>query len=278
MGSEGSGTARGRTPQVASADDALIDDLLAAAVAAAAGAADILAAGFGRTRADVTTKSSPTDMVSEMDRAAEAHINRLLAERRPGDAVLGEEGTSRVGSSGIRWIVDPLDGTTNYLFGLPAYAVSIAAEQAGEVVVGVVADPSRGETWTAARGRGSACNGQLLRVTAGRTQLATALVATGFSYQADMRARQAAVLTTVLPAVRDIRRFGSAALDLCWVAGGRFDAFYEWGLAPWDRAAGALIAVEAGVEVVDLPGGTIIAAAPGLLAPIRALLERAGAT
>jgi myo-inositol-1(or 4)-monophosphatase len=260
------------------ADDALLDDLLAAAMAAAAGAAKILGAGFGGTRSDVTTKSSPTDMVSEMDRAAEAHIDRLLVERRPGDALLGEEGTSRAGSTGIRWIVDPLDGTTNYLFGLPAYAVSIAAEHAGEIVVGVVVDPSRGETWTAVRGRGSTCNGQLLRIEARRTSLATALVATGFSYREDMRARQAAWLATVLPGVRDIRRFGSAALDLCWVAGGRYDAFYEWGLAPWDRAAGALIAVEAGAEVADLPGGTIVAAAPGLLEPLRALLERAGAT
>jgi fructose-1,6-bisphosphatase/inositol monophosphatase family enzyme len=259
------------------ADDALLDDLLASALAAAHGAARILQPGFGHTRADAVTKSSPTDMVSAMDRAAEAHIDHTLAERRPDDAVLGEEGTSRAGTSGIRWIIDPLDGTTNYLFGVPAYAVSVAAERADEMLVGVVVDPSRDETWTAVTGRGSTCNGRRLRLTADTRSLADSLVATGFSYLPERRATQARVLTSVLPAVRDIRRFGSAALDLCWVAAGRVDAFYEWGLQPWDRAAGVLIATEAGAEVDDLPGGTLMTAAPGLLAPLRALLATSGA-
>jgi myo-inositol-1(or 4)-monophosphatase len=262
---------------VPQADEVLLDDLLAAAVAAAHGAARILKPRFGHTRADPVTKSSPTDMVSEMDRAAEAHIDHTLAQRRPGDAVVGEEGTWRSGTSGIRWIIDPLDGTTNYLFGVPAYAVSVAAESADQVLVGVVVDPSRGETWTAVTGRGSTCNGRRLRLTAGGRSLADSLVATGFSYLPDRRATQARVLTTVLPAVRDIRRFGSAALDLCWVAAGRVDAFYEWGLQPWDRAAGVLVATEAGAEADDLSGGTLMTAAPGLLAPLRALLENAGA-
>jgi myo-inositol-1(or 4)-monophosphatase len=258
-------------------DDSLLDDLLAAGLDAARGAARILQSGFGRTLADDVTKSSPTDMVSEMDRAAEAHIDRALAERRPDDGLLGEEGAARASTSGIRWIVDPLDGTTNYLYGVPAYSVSVAAERAGETLVGVVIDPTRDETWTAVAGRGSACNGRPLRLAADGPALASSLVATGFSYLPERRSGQARVLTGVLPAVRDIRRFGSAALDLSWVGGGRVDAFYEWGLQPWDRAAGVLIASEAGAEVVDLPGGTLIAAAPGLLAPLRALLEEAGA-
>jgi myo-inositol-1(or 4)-monophosphatase len=221
----------------------------------------------------VSTKSSPTDMVTEMDRAAEAHVDRVLAERRPDDALLGEEGTVRSGTSGIRWIVDPLDGTTNYLFGLPIYAVSVAAEADGQVVVGVVADPSRDETWTAVAGRGSTCNGRLLRLAGAARPLSSALVATGFSYSRERRAAQAELLATVLPAVRDIRRLGAAALDLCWVASGRYDAFFERGLAPWDRAAGALIAAEAGAGVADLADGTLLAAAPGLLSPLRRLIE-----
>ena len=258
--------------------DILLDALLDAASAAAAGAAAILRDGFGRARTDISTKSSPTDMVSEMDRAAEAQVARVLSERRPGDALLGEEGTVRPGTTGVRWIVDPLDGTTNYLFGLPVYAVSVAAERDGEVLVGVVVDLSRDETWAAVAGRGSTCNGRPVRLRPAGRPLPSALVATGFSYLPERRAAQAALLTTVLPAVRDIRRLGAAALDLCWVAGGRYDAFYEWGLAPWDRAAGALIAAEAGAEVADLPGGTLMAAAPGLLAAFRALLRQAGAT
>jgi myo-inositol-1(or 4)-monophosphatase len=263
---------------VHNADDALLDDLLAAALAAAHGAGRILERGFGHTRADIVTKSSPTDMVSEMDREAEADIDRTFAERRPDDALVGEEGTARPGTSGIRWIIDPLDGTTNYLFGVPVYAVSVAAEAVdGGMLVGVVVDPSRQETFAAAAGRGATCNGRPLRVSAERRSLADSLVATGFSYLPERRAAQARVLNTVLPAVRDIRRFGAAALDLCWVAAGRVDAFYERGLQPWDRAAGVLIATEAGAEMHDLPDGTLVTAAPGLLAPLRMLLERASA-
>jgi myo-inositol-1(or 4)-monophosphatase len=258
------------------ADDALLDDLLASALAAARVAAAILVTGFGHTLADAVTKSSPTDMVSEMDRAAEAAITLTLSERRPDDALLGEEGTSRPGSTGIRWVVDPLDGTTNYLFGVPAYAVSVAAELDDETVVGVVVDPCQDETWTAIAGRGSACNGRPLGLTAKARPLADCLVATGFSYLPERRAAQADMLIKVLPAIRDIRRFGSAAVDLCWVAAGRVDAFYEWGLQPWDRAAGVLVASEAGAEVGDLSDGTLVASAPGLLAPLRNLLQTAG--
>jgi fructose-1,6-bisphosphatase/inositol monophosphatase family enzyme len=255
-----------------------LDDLLATALDAASGAADLLVAGFGRHRSEVDTKSSPTDMVTEMDRAAEAHIARVLASRRPRDAMLGEEGTARTGDTGVNWIVDPLDGTTNYLFGVPAYSVSVAAEFEGEVVVGVVADPSRQETWTALRGQGSYCNEEPLRLVpppgpTARPDLSTALIATGFSYLAERRVEQAALLVEVLPNVRDIRRFGSAAIDLCWVAAGRFDGYYERGMNRWDVAAGKLIAEEAGAETADLADGTVVVATPGLLASLLDLLR-----
>jgi fructose-1,6-bisphosphatase/inositol monophosphatase family enzyme len=254
-----------------------LDDLLETALAAASGAADLLVAGFGRHRAEVDTKSSPTDMVSEMDRAAEAHIARVLASRRPRDAMVGEEGTTRAGDSGVSWIVDPLDGTTNYLFGIPAYSVSVAAEFEGQVVVGVVADPGRQETWMATRGKGAFCNREPLRLVGpghatGATDLSTALIATGFSYLSHRRMQQAALLIDVLPRVRDIRRFGSAAIDLCWVAAGRFDGYYEWGMNRWDVAAGRLVAEEAGAETADLADGTVVVAVPGLLESLLDLL------
>jgi myo-inositol-1(or 4)-monophosphatase len=247
--------------------------LLGLAVDVAARAGGVLLDGLGRVRSTVETKSTRTDMVTEMDHASERLIASALRAARPGDGFLGEEGTSSTGSTGVRWVFDPLDGTTNYLYGFPCWAVSIAAEVDGEVVVGVVHDPLHGETFTAVRGAGAQCNGQLLRVE-GAPELATALVGTGFSYDAVERGRQAALLARVLPAVRDVRRAGAAALDLCWVALGRLDAFYEWGLAPWDHAAGSLVASEAGA-VVDVLDGTHIAAAPHLYEPLRELLAAA---
>lgn len=256
---------------------ALLDELCAVAVDVARGAAAILVDRYGHRRDYVETKSSATDMVSEVDRAAETHVTGVLGEHRPGDAILAEEGASQAGTTGVRWVIDPLDGTTNYLFGIPAWSVSVAAEVDGEVAVGVVVDPSRGEEWQAVRGRGATCNGQPCRVAEGRSTLATALVATGFSYEPDKRAAAAAVLARVVAEVRDIRRFGSAALDLCWLAGGRFDAYYEWGLKPWDLAAGRLLCEEAGAVVELGEGGLVIASAPALQAPLRALLASAGA-
>lgn len=255
--------------------DALLDTLTDVAHEAASAAAAVLADRFGHTTADVGTKSSPTDMVSDADRAAETSVGEIITARRPDDAMLGEEGTSRPGTTGVRWVVDPLDGTTNYLYGVPAFGVSVAAEIAGRTVVGVVADPARGETWAATRGRGATLNDRPLQLAPDTDGLQRALVATGFSYLRERRATQAALLATILPAVRDIRRFGAAAIDLCWVAGGRVSAFYEWGLAPWDHAAGALIATESGAEAATLPDGTMLCAAPGLFAPLRDLLERA---
>jgi myo-inositol-1(or 4)-monophosphatase len=254
-------------------------------------AAALLRDGAGPLR-HIENKSSATDLVTEMDRAAERLIVDGIVAARPDDGVVGEEGSSRPGTSGVRWLVDPLDGTTNYVYGFPGFAVSIAAERhdprspappagAGRLVAGVVADVASGDVFAARAGAGATRNGHAVHCS-GRAELAAALVATGFSYEAARRARQAQVLTMVLPRVRDIRRMGAAALDLCSVACGRVDAFYEKGLGPWDFAAGALIAAEAGAVVGDLDGGGpsgafVLAAPPPLAAPLRELLRSAGA-
>jgi myo-inositol-1(or 4)-monophosphatase len=256
-------------------------DLLALAERVAGDAAALLREGLGHTH-EVETKSSLTDLVTEYDRAAERLIVEGLRAARPDDGVLGEEGAAEPGTSGVRWVIDPVDGTTNFFYGYPAFAVSIAAEVDGEVVAGVVVDVSRGETFTAARGRGAHADGRFLRCT-DAAELATALVATGFAYDAARRARQGAVVAGILPRVRDVRRSGSAALDLCAVAAGRVDGFYERGLAPWDLAAGALIAAEAGATVGDLDGGPpsgafVLATAPALFEPLGALLMTLGAS
>jgi myo-inositol-1(or 4)-monophosphatase len=179
--------------------------------------------------------------------------------------VLGEEEGGQPGRSGVRWLVDPIDGTVNYLYGHPGFAVSIAAEVAGEVVAGVVLDPWRDEAFVAVAGRGSTRNGEPVRMRQAEAA-AGALVATGFSYRPDQRAHQARMLAHVLPRVRDIRRVGSAALDLCAVGCGRVDAYYEVGLQPWDRAAGVLVATEAGAVVTDLAGTGPAGGPAGLLA------------
>ncbi len=251
----------------------LAEQLLEVARAAAVAAAALIQAEVGKVRRHVTTKSSPTDLVSEVDRAAEQCVVAVLSEARPDDGILAEEGTSRAGTTGVRWVIDPLDGTTNFLFGIPAYAVSVAAEIEGQATVGLVADPSRDEIWHALRGQGAWLNDQPLHLPADPPVLSNALVATGFSYLTDRRAHQAQVVARLLPQVRDIRRFGAAALDLCWVAGGRFSAFYELGLQPWDLAAGVLIAEEAGAETTILADGTTVVARPGLLKPLRHLIE-----
>jgi myo-inositol-1(or 4)-monophosphatase len=228
------------------------------------------------------TKTSGTDVVTDADRASESLIVEGILAARPDDGILAEEGTARPGTSGVRWVIDPLDGTTNYLYGLPAWVVSIGVEVDGVVQAGVVADPSHGETYSAVRGSGSRCNGEALRVT-GATDLAVSLVATGFAYRPARRAEQAAALPVVLPAVRDIRRAGAAALDLCWVARGRLDGYYETGLKPWDVAAGLLIATEAGAIACGFDGGppsgaSVVAATPGIAAALVGLLAAAGAT
>ncbi|MBD2895939.1 inositol monophosphatase [Actinomadura nitritigenes] len=236
----------------------------------------------------VQTKSSPTDVVTQMDRAAEALIIERIRAARPDDAFLGEEGGERGGGSGVRWVVDPIDGTVNYLYDLPDWAVSIAAEVDGVAVAGAVEMPRRGESYTAFRGGGAllrtASGARELRVTE-RVPLGQALVATGFGYDAVRRAAQARVLTGVLPAVRDIRRGGSCCVDLCSLAAGRLDAYYERGVQAWDIGAGALIVQEAGGRVEGLHGAPAgpeltMAAGPGtfealhdLLAPLDPLTD-----
>jgi len=210
-------------------------------------------------------------MVSDADRDAEAAIDQLLRTERPNDGVLGEEGASRETASGRTWVVDPLDGTTNFLYGIPVWAVSVALEDESGALVGVVLDPVRDEVFGAMRGEGAVCNGSALEVS-GAVALDTALVATGFGYEAPVRAAQGEVLQRVLPAVRDVRRVGAAALDLCWVAAGRFDAYYERGLKPWDWAAASLILTEAGGELRRMSGEPLglVAGSPGI---VEGLLE-----
>ncbi|MGO9558585.1 MAG: inositol monophosphatase family protein [Acidimicrobiales bacterium] len=216
----------------------------------------------------VRSKSTRTDLVTEADRASEQMIVARLRAERPDDAVLGEEGGSHVGSSGLTWVVDPLDGTINFVYGFPAFCVSIACQAGEERLVGAVFDPLRDETFCAVAGRGATLNGAPLRISAGPA-LSEALVATGFGYDAERRRAQARLLQEVLPEVRDIRRAGAAALDLCWLAAGRVDACYEAGLEPWDLAAGALVVTEAGgrVDVLGglIPGASTVVAGPPLL-------------
>jgi myo-inositol-1(or 4)-monophosphatase len=215
---------------------------------------------YSRAPEGLGSKSSTTDMVSDADRAAEEAVSRLLRAERPDDELLGEEGLDSGGSSGRRWVVDPLDGTTNYLYRYRAWCVSVALEDDDGGLVGVVHDPLNGETFRAERGGGADLNGAPIRVR-DLDEPGRALVATGFGYDPDVRRGQAEVLLRVLPRVRDVRRAGAAALDLCHVAAGRLDGYYERGLNHWDWAAGALIVAEAGGRVVPLAGGR-----PGLAA------------
>jgi len=206
----------------------------------------------------VDTKSSPTDVVTAMDRASERLVVGRLRAARPGDGILGEEGTDDAGTSGVRWVVDPLDGTVNYLYGLPHWAVSVGVEVDGVVVAGVVHAPVLSWTFTATRGGGARWHraGRPAQVLTGSAvmTLGQTLLATGFAYVAERRARQGAWVGQLLPEVRDIRRQGSGALDLCMAAAGLVDAYVEQGLSPWDVAAGGLVASEAGLSVSGLRG------------------------
>ena len=255
------------------------DPLLDVAVRAARAAGDLLLARAGAEATGLAAKSSRTDLVSDADRAAEEAILDVLRAERPGDAVEAEEGGAAAGTTGVRWVVDPLDGTINYLWGIPHWCVSVAALDAGGARAGVVHDPCRDETFSAARGAGAALGDRPLRLGPG-PPLPEALVATGFNYRAEERARQAERLRRVLPAVRDVRRMGAAALDLAWLAAGRYDAYFETGLNPWDWAAGALIVREAGGDVAErasAPGRPplVAAARPGLLAAVLDLVSDA---
>ena len=215
------------------------------------------------------SKSSPTDLVSEADLASERTIRELLAQARPNDGFLGEEGGGEDGSSGLTWVVDPLDGTVNFLFGIPQWCVSVAVQDdRRRTLAGVIFDPCRDETWAATQTGAATLNGATIKGSE-RSELSTAMVSTGFYYDAAVRAEQAKVCERLLPRVRDIRRFGSAALDLAWTAAGRYDCYFERGVKLWDVAAGMLICERAGLTIAELPAserlpGGVLAAAPAL--------------
>ncbi|MGQ4515456.1 inositol monophosphatase family protein [Streptomyces sp. DW26H14] len=268
-------------PPSSGPDDALTARLLELALEAAGRAGALLRDGRPDDLAVAATKSSPIDVVTEMDIAAEKLITGFLARHRPDDAILGEEGANSEGSTGFRWVIDPLDGTVNYLYGLPTWAVSVAVQYGGETLVGVVEAPMRRETYRAVRGGGAWAGERRLAVRPSPS-LDQALVSTGFNYVESVRTHQAAVAHRLIPRLRDIRRAGSAAIDLCDVAAGRLDGYYERGLHPWDYAAGDLIACEAGALTGGRPGepphdGLTVAASPGVFGPLQSLLEEYGA-
>jgi myo-inositol-1(or 4)-monophosphatase len=225
-------------------------------------------ARLGEGGLEISAKSTPTDLVSDADVRTEQLIRQRLTAARPDDAILGEEGDDRPGTTGLRWVVDPLDGTINFLFGIPVWCVTISCEDADGTLAGVVYDPMREETWSATRDGAALLDGTQLH--GPRTsELAQALVATGFGYDAAVRESQARIAARLLPQVRDVRRLGSAAIDLAWAAAGRYDAYYERGINHWDIAAGALICERAGMVVRELPPappskGGILVAAPSI--------------
>jgi myo-inositol-1(or 4)-monophosphatase len=226
----------------------------------------------------LTTKSSATDMVTEFDRASERLIVERLAVARPDDAIVGEEGTATPGTSGVHWLIDPIDGTTNFLYDLPGYAVSIAAADAAGTVAGAVYVPALDELFTARRGGGATLDGVPIRCSE-RAELGSALVGTGFSYLAERRTAQAARVARLIGHVRDVRRLGAASVDLCFVAMGRLDVYFEEHLGPWDLAAGELIAREAGCRTGDFNGGParpdeVLVANPVLFEPMADLIRQ----
>jgi myo-inositol-1(or 4)-monophosphatase len=243
------------------------DELAALAEAAAREAGALLRDAFahvGDGTLQASTKTSPSDLVSEADVAAERRIREHLLAARPGDGFVGEEGGSHDGDSGVRWVVDPLDGTTNFLLGVPHWGVSVGCEDGDGALAGVVYDALRDELWAATRDGPATLDGAALEAPPERDGTA-AVVATGFSADASIRALQAETVLRLLPHVGDLRRLGSAALDLAWTAAGRFDAYYERGVKPWDVAAGALVCARAGLEVWRLdaappaPAGLLVA-------------------
>jgi myo-inositol-1(or 4)-monophosphatase len=245
-------------------------ELLALAVPIAREAAALARAMRAAGVDPVATKSTLTDVVTAADRAVERQVREAIHEARPGDVILGEEfgGATRTTGHDVRWILDPIDGTVNYLYDLPQYAVSLAAEVDGVVLAGVVINAATGKEWTAVRGAGAHADGRRLAGSS-QTDLRQALVGTGFGYAAGRRLHQAAVLAGLIGDIRDVRRLGAAAIDLCLAAEGSLDAYYEKGLNPWDHAAGGLVAEEAGLLVTGLAGAPagpdmVVAAPPAL--------------
>jgi myo-inositol-1(or 4)-monophosphatase len=253
-----------------------VSELAALCERAARSAGALLVEHASRAPVDVATKSSSTDMVSAADLAAEAHLLELLRAERPDDGILSEEGASHPGTTGLRWVVDPLDGTTNFLYRYPQWAVSVAVEDDRGALAGCVYDPGRDEAFVAARGQGATVNGRPIAVS-GVDDLGQALVATGFSYSAERRARQIAQVAAVIGEVRDIRRGGSAALDLAYTACGRLDGYWESGIMPWDWAAGVLLVREAGgrceVAMGPLDVDQVVCAGPGVYGRLAALVR-----
>jgi myo-inositol-1(or 4)-monophosphatase len=245
---------------------------------AARAAARVVTSAYGRPRA-VGRKTSPTDVVTQTDLRAEDLVRRHLQEATPHAGLLGEEGGTSAPGARVQWVIDPLDGTINFLYGVPLFAVSIAASVDGEIVAGAVIDVLRDELFSAHLGGGARCDDAPIEVSGCRS-LPDALVATGFSYQAALRDRQGEVAHRVLPRARDLRCFGSAALELCWVACARIDAYFQRDTEIWDRAAGALIAAEAGARTV-LPcpenDDLVIAASPGVFDDLWAVVQFTGA-
>lgn len=240
-------------------DADLVADLRSLAERVARAAGELVQRGRPARVEVASTKSSPVDVVTQMDADSEALLRRLILAERPDDAILGEEEGHVAGPSGLTWVIDPIDGTVNYLYGIPAYAISVAVVRGTPdpalwtPLAGCVHHVVDGRTWTASRGGGATLDGAPLRVNAAKP-LAQSLVGTGFGYASERRAAQAQVLTHVLPLVRDIRRIGSAAIDLCMVADGSLDLVYERGLNPWDMAAGGLVVTEAGGALTGLRG------------------------
>ncbi|MFC4858552.1 inositol monophosphatase family protein [Actinophytocola glycyrrhizae] len=260
------------------------DELLAVAVSVAREAAELARRSRPSAITDVGTKSSKTDVVTAADLAVEELVRTRLSQLRPGEPVFGEETGGADATPGqVCWVVDPIDGTVNYLYGHPWYAVSLAAQVDGVSVVAAVVEPVSGREWTAVRGGGSWCDGEALRVS-DATKLDLSLVATGFAYRVERRERQAAGVARLLPKVRDIRRGGAASLDLCAVAAGWVDGYFEHGLSRWDWAGGALVAEEAGA-VVRLPDAAdavgpdmTFCVTPGIAAELRDALADVGLT
>jgi myo-inositol-1(or 4)-monophosphatase len=248
------------------------------AAATALAAAQVVSAGYARPHT-VGHKSSPTDVVTQTDLRAEEVIRTTLLKETPDAGILGEEGGTTDPGARLQWVVDPLDGTVNFLYGVPLFAVSIAAAVDGEVVAGAVIDVLRGELFSAHLGGGARCNAEPIAVSE-CTALPQALVLTGFSYQADRRAIQGEVVQRMLSRVRDVRCFGSTALELCWVACARADAYFQRDTEIWDRAAGALIAAEAGARI-QLPcpenDALSMATAPGVFDELWSIVQLAAA-
>jgi myo-inositol-1(or 4)-monophosphatase len=254
-------------------------DLLKLATEVATEAARLIVERRRGTITVADTKSTSTDIVTAVDRESEELIRARVLDARPDDSFLGEEGDDVLGSSGVRWVVDPIDGTVNYLYDIPTYAVSIAVEVDGQTVAGVVVDAPKGEVFTATLGGGAYLDGRPIRVS-DCSDLGKALVGTGFGYDATRRQVQAEVIEQLITKVRDIRRIGVGAIDLCYVGCGRLDAVFERGLNPWDYGAGALIAAEAGATVGGIDGAPVspemsIAATPAVFKPLHDALAAA---